>query len=266
MPAKRSEQFVVNLPSGPLALPAAPVDIPADSLFFWPFNLDLGHGVRLRYATAEPICQSTTRAAARSSSLKRPASSRNSPWPASRRSERVAPGRGVAFEVPGTDGRLGPCRRPERRRFTWPLEGPVRRARPRVSHPRGTGAGRRRGAPDLERSGPSLRVGIFPAPARVPGCGGRRYLHPLHAGPAACRPCFTARSARSGPPVPPARFPLGKYRSRSRLSRATSDFTAAAAVWRIKLPRGPGHGERSDPAHPLCGRRGEVHAQRPAAG
>lgn len=54
MPAKEDVRLRVTLPSGPLDFSA--VAIPADSTFFWPFNLPLG-GTILRYATAQPICR-----------------------------------------------------------------------------------------------------------------------------------------------------------------------------------------------------------------
>ncbi len=47
-------RFELQLPGGPLTLPAQPVDIPSGSYFIWPFNLDLD-GIRLRYATAQPV-------------------------------------------------------------------------------------------------------------------------------------------------------------------------------------------------------------------
>jgi beta-galactosidase len=56
MPAKPGVQFRIGLQSGTATFPASPVEIPAGSIFFWPFNLDLGHGVVLGYATAEPVC------------------------------------------------------------------------------------------------------------------------------------------------------------------------------------------------------------------
>ncbi|MDR1010516.1 MAG: beta-galactosidase [Opitutaceae bacterium] len=37
-------------------VPVAPVDIPSDVSFMWPFNLDLGSGAILAYATAQPLC------------------------------------------------------------------------------------------------------------------------------------------------------------------------------------------------------------------
>ena len=56
LPAKTNVQFKLNLPGGEFIFPAKPVTIPADEFFFWPFNLDLG-GVKLVYATAQPVCQ-----------------------------------------------------------------------------------------------------------------------------------------------------------------------------------------------------------------
>jgi hypothetical protein len=54
--AKPGVQFALTLPSGPLTFPDPAVTIPADSRFIWPFNLDLGHGARLAWATAQPVC------------------------------------------------------------------------------------------------------------------------------------------------------------------------------------------------------------------
>ena len=56
LPAKRDVQFKLKLADGDLVFPRKPVTMPADEFFFWPFNLDLG-GVKLIYATAQPICQ-----------------------------------------------------------------------------------------------------------------------------------------------------------------------------------------------------------------
>jgi beta-galactosidase len=56
LPAKTNVQFKLNLPGVELVFPQTPVTVPADVFFFWPFNLDLG-GVKLIYATAQPICR-----------------------------------------------------------------------------------------------------------------------------------------------------------------------------------------------------------------
>lgn len=55
LPPKNDVQFMIQLPSGPLTFPQNPVTIPSEACFFWPFNLDLGKGVRLTWATAQPV-------------------------------------------------------------------------------------------------------------------------------------------------------------------------------------------------------------------
>lgn len=57
MPAKRGVQFALKLPSGELTFPRNVIEVPENSRFVWPFGLTLAHGVRLTYATAQPICQ-----------------------------------------------------------------------------------------------------------------------------------------------------------------------------------------------------------------
>jgi hypothetical protein len=55
MPPKKNVRFRLNLPDREFVFPQKAVTIPANEFFFWPFNLDLG-GVKLLYATAQPIC------------------------------------------------------------------------------------------------------------------------------------------------------------------------------------------------------------------
>jgi beta-galactosidase len=55
MPPKKDVQFTINLPSGPFIFPQKPVTIPSDACLIWPFNLDLGYGIRLVWATAQPL-------------------------------------------------------------------------------------------------------------------------------------------------------------------------------------------------------------------
>ncbi len=56
LPAKPGMQFDLTLADGAaLRFPAAPVTVPAGAMFLWPFNLDLGHGFTLAWATAQPI-------------------------------------------------------------------------------------------------------------------------------------------------------------------------------------------------------------------
>ena len=52
MPERRAFQVSIKLPSGSVVLPRAPIDIPANSYFIWPLNLDLGAGT-LQYSTAQ---------------------------------------------------------------------------------------------------------------------------------------------------------------------------------------------------------------------
>jgi hypothetical protein len=55
MGPKKNTQFAIKLPDGSLTLPDQPVTVPADDCFIWPFNLDLGHGINLAWATAQPV-------------------------------------------------------------------------------------------------------------------------------------------------------------------------------------------------------------------
>ncbi|RZL32972.1 MAG: hypothetical protein EOP35_18960 [Rubrivivax sp.] len=54
MPTQAGVRFEVQLPGGTVTLPSQPVDIPNGAYFVWPINLDLD-GVKLRYATAQPV-------------------------------------------------------------------------------------------------------------------------------------------------------------------------------------------------------------------
>jgi beta-galactosidase len=55
MPPKKDVQFTIHLPSSSLTFPQNPVTIPSDACLIWPFNLDLGRGVRLVWTTAQPL-------------------------------------------------------------------------------------------------------------------------------------------------------------------------------------------------------------------
>jgi hypothetical protein len=52
LPERCGFQVQVKLPSKTLTVPEKPVDVPADSYFIWPLNLDLGAGT-LEYSTAQ---------------------------------------------------------------------------------------------------------------------------------------------------------------------------------------------------------------------
>lgn len=60
LPAKAGVQFALQLAqAGPVTLPTAPVTVPENAAFIWPVNLDLGHGVNLAWATAQPVTHIT---------------------------------------------------------------------------------------------------------------------------------------------------------------------------------------------------------------
>lgn len=52
MPERIATQLQIKLPDETLLVPRSPINIPTDSYFIWPFNLDLG-GVNLKYSTAQ---------------------------------------------------------------------------------------------------------------------------------------------------------------------------------------------------------------------
>ncbi len=55
MAPREKTQFTLKLPGGSLTFPENPITIPANDCFIWPFNLDLGHGITLKWATAQPL-------------------------------------------------------------------------------------------------------------------------------------------------------------------------------------------------------------------
>jgi hypothetical protein len=55
LPAKEKTKFTVRLPAGAMTFPETPVTVPANDCFAWPFNLELGNGVLLSWATAQPV-------------------------------------------------------------------------------------------------------------------------------------------------------------------------------------------------------------------
>jgi hypothetical protein len=56
MPKRDGFQVQIRLPSGTLALPARPINLPSGSYGLWPFNMQVG-SLRLRYATAQPFAR-----------------------------------------------------------------------------------------------------------------------------------------------------------------------------------------------------------------
>ena len=56
MPAQKQVRFSVKLAQETLVFPRRPVDLADGSYFIWPVNMDLD-GIRLRYATAQPVAR-----------------------------------------------------------------------------------------------------------------------------------------------------------------------------------------------------------------
>lgn len=56
LPPKPNVQFRINLLDNTFLFPDRPVTVPTGSRYIWPFNLELGHGVKLVWATAQPLC------------------------------------------------------------------------------------------------------------------------------------------------------------------------------------------------------------------
>jgi len=53
---KENVQFAITTAEGTLTIPRSPVTIARGAGFIWPFQLPVGHGVRLIHATAQPLC------------------------------------------------------------------------------------------------------------------------------------------------------------------------------------------------------------------
>jgi beta-galactosidase len=235
MPAKQSVQFSVTQPGGLVRFPASPVDIPADSLFFWPFNFDLGHGVRLAYATAEPVCavdDEDGRTVFFAETLGVPSQFAVTGEAGIRT---VTPGRGAAFQISGTDGKS--------------VRVVLLSDSDSLALWKGSYQGRERvfltraglvldgGEAHLtsgERS--DLSVGIYPAPPGLSG-GTRdgvfmRYTPPM---PPAVSYSPQLEEVRKAGPA--REIPLGKISEPEAAEPIDADF-ASAAEWRITLPAG----------------------------
>ncbi len=61
MPVRKHFSVELKLPSGTLAVPSKPIDLPSGAYGIWPVNLDLGGGLMLRYSTAQLFHRFTLR-------------------------------------------------------------------------------------------------------------------------------------------------------------------------------------------------------------
>jgi beta-galactosidase len=235
MPAKRAVQFKIALPSGTVTFPAAPAEVPADSIFFWPFNLDLGHGVTLAYATAEPICAVDDAGDRTIFFAETPGVPAQFAVAGEGAVRTAAAGRGAAFVLRGNNGGTvsvvllgeadslglwkGHFQGRDRAFLTQSglvLDGDVARLT------------------SEDRS--QLTLGIYPAPKGLLGGAGdgvfTRYSPALPPAVASSPALVEIRKAG-----PAREIPLGRISEAVASEPTDADF-AAAAVWRIKLPVG----------------------------
>jgi beta-galactosidase len=233
MPAKPGVQFTIQLASGPVTFPASPVEIPAGGIFFWPFHLDLGHGARLAYATAEPICSlddSGVRTVFFAETLGVPAQFAVEGETAVRS---AVPRRGVAFRLPAADGTVVQVVLLSDADSLALWKGSYQ-GRDRVFLTRAglvlDGDVARMNSGDLSE----LTLGICPAPAGIPG-GSTDGIFTRYSPTAP-----TAYSASPGIEMvrtagPAREIPLGTIAEPEAAEPGDADF-ASAAVWRIKIP------------------------------
>lgn len=235
MPAKEGVQFTVRLPSGPLTFPAAPVEVPGNSLFFWPFHFDLGHGIRLSYATAEPVCEVAAAGGTTFFFAATPGVRSRFSVEGERAERTVAPGRGIAFQLSGRDGAIVRVVLLSEADSLALWESPWR-SRDRIFLTRAglvvDGGSLRLVSSDRT----ALNVGIYPAVAELSG-GGQdgiftRYAPP---GPAPSSPVASVAQIREA--GTPRDIPLGRISEPVAAEPGDADF-GKAAVWRITLPAG----------------------------
>ncbi len=235
MPEKKGVQFTINLPSGPATLPAEPVTVPANSMFVWPFNFYLGDGVRLDYATAQPICEINEVDESTVFFAETPGVAPQFAIAGESSVRTLSPGRGAAFQVKGKSGRL--------------VQVVLLSDTDSLALWKGNWHGRDRVF--LTRAGlvidgddvrlestelPELSVGIYPAPAGL--AGGESdgvFTRFTPTAPRAVKPEATVVELREAGPA--RDIPIGKISEPVATEPSDADF-ATAAVWRIRLPDG----------------------------
>jgi beta-galactosidase len=254
LPPKTNVQFAINLPSGPLTFPEQPVTIPSDTCFIWPFNLDLGKGVRLTWATAQPLttiddgdvrtvffaknkdvpAQFAFDSNARLKAISGRATNGNGLVIV----QAVQPGVGVAIQLEGANGTVRIVLLDDVRSLAfWKGDW---QGRDRVFL---TQAG-------LVLDGDSLRltstnragleVAVYPAPAMVAASGkklrsGTAGIFKRFKPPMPPSVAFKVAREEIQPAGPPREIPLGKIGQPVAAAPEDADFSKAA-VWRIKLP------------------------------
>ena len=105
LPAHEGVRFSITTTDASATIPSQPVTIPADAQFIWPFHLDLGFGVHLESATAQPICVINEDKWRTYFFAATPGIAANFTL-SNGESHDVKPGHDVAFEVAGTGARI----------------------------------------------------------------------------------------------------------------------------------------------------------------
>lgn len=247
LPPKRDVQFDIKLPTGALTFPAGAITVPAGSRFSWPFNFDLGRGVQLAWATAQPVCAiddgnvrtvffaETPGVQAEFAVVEASAGTAGKP----RLFDLVKPGRAAAQELKGNaDGTVRIVLLDEADSLAlWEGEW---QGRDRVFLTR-AGLVLDRDNLRLTSADPDeLSLGIYPAPTAISAAGNflsgksdgvfQRFTPPKPR-PVSLKAVFE-QVQQAGPP---REIRLGKIGQPVAAAPEDADFEKAA-VWRIKLP------------------------------
>jgi hypothetical protein len=235
MAQKPGVQFTVNLPSGPLTFPAAPVTLPADSMFIWPFNFYLGDGVTLAYATAQPICQVSEVDGCTVFFAETPGVAAQFAVAGESSVRSASAGRGAAFGIEGRTGRtvrvvlLSEADSLALWKGAWGGSNRVFLTRAGLVID-----GASLGLESSDRS--DLSVGVYPAPDGLKGGEvDGIFTRFTPAAPRATAPQASLEKIQDA--GPPREIPLGRISEPVATEPGDADF-GGAAVWRIKLPAG----------------------------
>lgn len=234
LPEHRDVQFRLRGPDGELVVPAQPVTIPSGASFFWPYNLELGDGVRLESATAQPVTRARTGDVAIHFFAAVPGipAVLTVQTPAGERITRtVEPGRGVALEATGATGitvRLVVLSHEDSLQlWSAPWQG---RERHIISPSLVVADG-----PVLRLSSPDVRdltAAVYP-PITDADDGVFQRVHPTRPKPAE----HAVVVSRMREPGPARDIPLGRIAKPVAAAPGDGDFSEAG-LWRIALPPG----------------------------
>lgn len=253
LPPKKDVQFQLNLPDGPLTFPSAPITIPSDACCFWPFQLDLGQGVKLAWATAQPLTaieNGNVRTVFFAETMGVPAefafdgTAKLKLQSGHREDGRqtvvrdIKPGFDAALQIAGTNGHVRIVLLDEAQSLALWKGRWHGRDRVFLSH-----VGLVFDQDELRLSSPNredLKLAVYPAPDRVE-LNGRRvesvlagiftgYTLPLPA-PVA----YSVRRTKVQPAGPARRVPMGNTKQPVAAAPKDADFSSAE-VWSLKLP------------------------------